>query len=78
MDIVFCVDASHEAIVKHCVPDIFNTDQDAQYTSTEFINMLKSYGTMISRVSDFGFTNGGAGYIFYSEVPAPTIAASLS
>lgn len=48
MDTTFCVEALHEAIVKHGTPDIFNTDQGSQYTSTEFTDALKSHGIKIS------------------------------
>jgi putative transposase len=44
----FCVEALQEAIAKFGVPEIFNTDQGAQFTSAEFIGMLKQHGIRIS------------------------------
>jgi transposase InsO family protein len=37
----FCIEAVQEAINKHGKPDIFNTDQDCQFTSLEFTGLLK-------------------------------------
>lgn len=48
MDAGFCLDALMEAIENYGVPAIFNTDQGSQYTSKEFISILKSYGIQIS------------------------------
>jgi putative transposase len=36
----FCVEALEEAIGKHGRPDIFNTDQGSQFTSTDFTRVL--------------------------------------
>lgn len=44
----FCVEAVQEAIAKFGVPEIFNTDQGAQFTSAEFIGVLKQHGIRIS------------------------------
>ena len=44
----FCVEALDEAIAKFGVPEIFNTDQGAQFTSAEFIGMLKRHQIRIS------------------------------
>jgi putative transposase len=44
----FCVEALQEAIAKFGVPEIFNTDQGAQFTSAEFIGVLKQHGIRIS------------------------------
>ena len=48
LDADFCVDALEEAI-KHCgTPEIFNTDQGSQFTSTAFTSVLKDAGIKIS------------------------------
>jgi putative transposase len=44
----FCVDALEEAISKFGKPEIFNTDQGSQFTSEEWINVLKNAGVAIS------------------------------
>jgi len=44
----FCVEALEEAIAKFGVPEIFNTDQGSQFTSEEWINVLKDAGVAIS------------------------------
>lgn len=36
----FCIEALEEAPTKHGAPEIFNTDQGSQFTSTEFIKVL--------------------------------------
>jgi len=48
MDSSFCVDALEEAISRYGVPEIFNTDQSAQFTSEVFTDVLKAAGTKIS------------------------------
>ena len=48
MDTEFCVDALEEAIKRYGKPDIFNTDQGAQFTSEVFTGMLKNHGIRIS------------------------------
>ena len=48
MDSAFCVDALEEAISRYGVPDIFNTDQGAQFTSCEFLAVLKDHEIKIS------------------------------
>jgi putative transposase len=47
MDVDFCVEALEEALRKGR-PDIFNTDQGAQFTSKEFIGLLEQHGVLIS------------------------------
>jgi putative transposase len=37
----FCIEALEEALARHGRPDIFNTDQGSQFTSAEFIKVLK-------------------------------------
>jgi putative transposase len=44
----FCVEALEEAISKFGKPEIFNTDQGSQFTSGEWINVLKAAGVAIS------------------------------
>ena len=48
MDTAFCIDALNEAIDRYGPPEIFNTDQGSQFTSTDFTNVLKSHGVTIS------------------------------
>jgi len=48
MDADFCVDALEEAISCYGAPDIFNTDQRAQFTSEAFTGVLKEAGIRIS------------------------------
>jgi putative transposase len=47
LDSDFCVNALHDAL-KAGTPEIFNTDQGAQFTSSAFIHELKSTGVKIS------------------------------
>jgi putative transposase len=47
LDGIFCREVVLAALEKG-KPDIFNTDQGAQYTSTEFTKMLKEAGILIS------------------------------
>jgi putative transposase len=44
----FCVEALEEAIGRHGVPEIVNTDQGTQFTGSEFIDKLKSHEIAIS------------------------------
>ena len=48
MDADFCVDALEEAISRYGAPDIFNTDQGAQFTSDAFTGALKAADIQIS------------------------------
>jgi putative transposase len=48
LDADFCVDALKEAISRYGAPDIFNTDQGAQFTSDAFTDALKAAGIRIS------------------------------
>lgn len=48
MDSDFCVDALEEAIERYGAPEIFNTDQGAQFTSEAFTGVLKKAGVKIS------------------------------
>jgi putative transposase len=44
----FCIDAVEEAIAKYGCPEIFNTDQGAQFTSAAFTGLLQDHGIAIS------------------------------
>jgi putative transposase len=48
MDTEFCVDALEEALSLHGTPEIFNTDQGAQFTSDAFTSVLMDAGVRIS------------------------------
>jgi putative transposase len=40
MEVDFCLEAVEEALAKHGRPDVFNTDQGAQFTSAAFTGLL--------------------------------------
>ena len=44
----FCVNALKSALRRHQAPEIFNTDQGAQYTGNAFTGTLKEHGVKIS------------------------------
>ncbi len=48
METDFCVDALEEAIDRYGGPEIFNTDQGAQFTSAAFTGVLKAAGVTVS------------------------------
>lgn len=48
MDVCFCTEALDEAIDKYGAPEIFNTDQGSQFTSFEWINILKQHEIKVS------------------------------
>lgn len=48
LDTGFCVDCLDEALRRFGVPEIFNTDQGAQFTSHDFITVLKAHPLRIS------------------------------
>lgn len=48
MDTAFCVDALEEALNRFGTPEIFNTDQGAQFTSEAFTGVLKAHEITIS------------------------------
>jgi len=48
METSFCVEALEEALARYGAPDIFNTDQGAQFTSCEFTAVLKEHRIKIS------------------------------
>ena len=43
-----CIESVKEAIVRWGLPEIFNTDQDSQFTSHDFIKLLKNNDIAIS------------------------------
>jgi putative transposase len=48
METSFCIEALEEAIDKYGKPEIFNTDQGSQFTSTKFTDVLKDAKIKIS------------------------------
>jgi putative transposase len=48
MEAAFCVEALEEAIARHGMPDIFNTDQGSQFTGAAFIGAVTSNAIAIS------------------------------
>ncbi len=48
METEFCIEALKEALHHYGTPEIFNTDQGAQFTSEEFTGVLKASGIIIS------------------------------
>ena len=48
MDVSFCLDALDEAFARFGKPEIFNTDQGSQFTSTVFTGRLEAAGIRIS------------------------------
>ena len=48
LDSTFCLAAVDEAIARYGRPEIFNTDQGAQFTSAAFTDFLRDHGIRIS------------------------------
>ncbi len=48
LDTDFCLEAVEEALARHGRPEIFNTDQGAQFTSDAFTGLLQQHGIAIS------------------------------
>jgi putative transposase len=48
MDTAFCVEALEEALARYGAPEIFNTDQGAQFTAQAFTDVLKRHDVTIS------------------------------
>jgi putative transposase len=48
MDTTFCISALQEALARFGRPEIFNTDQGSQFTSTAFTGILAAAGIRIS------------------------------
>lgn len=48
LETAFCIEAVEEALSRHGKPEIFNTDQGSQFTSVDFIKLLKDAEINIS------------------------------
>ncbi len=48
LEAAFCIEAVEEALARHGSPEIFNTDQGSQFTSSEFIKVLAAREIKIS------------------------------
>ncbi len=48
LEVDFCIEALEEALARFGKPDIFNTDQGSQFTSTDFTGVLKREEIAIS------------------------------
>ena len=48
MEVEFCLEAVNEALAGHGRPEIFNTDQGSQFTSSAFTDVLVEHGIAIS------------------------------
>lgn len=48
LDSSFCVEALHEAIQRYGCPDILNTDQGSQFTSSDFTDVVLGHGIKLS------------------------------
>lgn len=44
----WCAETIKEAILVHGGPEIFNTDQGSQFTSEEYVSLLREHGILIS------------------------------
>jgi len=48
LEVDFCLEAVEEALANHGKPEIFNSDQGSQFTSTDFTGLLLKHGIQIS------------------------------
>ena len=48
METDFCMETVEEAVARYGKPEIFNTDQGSQFTSSAFTGLLKQHGIRIS------------------------------
>jgi putative transposase len=48
LEVDFCLEAVEEALARHGKPEIFNSDQGSQFTSTDFTGLLLKHGIQIS------------------------------
>ena len=48
LDPAFCIETLEEALARFATPEIFNTDQGAQFTSQAFTEVLKNHDVAIS------------------------------
>ena len=59
----FCVEAVEEALARHGTPEIFNTDQGSQFTSTDFIKVLAAREIKPHDLAGADFHSGGAVFV---------------
>ena len=57
METSFCLEAVQEALEQYGCPEIFNTDQGSQFTSTDFTEMLLNRGIKVSMDGKGRFTD---------------------
>ena len=48
MDVSFCMECLTDELNEYGAPEIFNTDQGSQFTSTKWINVLQENGCKVS------------------------------
>jgi len=75
LDAEFCVAALQEAITWHGTPEIFNTDQGAQFTSQAFTTVLEAHGIAVSMDAEAGtgqYLHRAA--VVDAQVPVPVFA----
>src|SRR4051794_40881370 len=48
LEAAFCIEALEEALARHGRPEVFNTDQGSQFTSSDFTDVLLKAGIAIS------------------------------
>ena len=60
METAFCVEALQEAMERHGKPEIFNTDQGAQFTAAAFTETLLTKGVQVSMDGKGRFLDKGA------------------
>jgi len=48
LDTAFCIEALEDALARYGLPEVFNTDQGTQFTSTAFTQVLKAQAIRIS------------------------------
>jgi putative transposase len=48
MGVEFCLEALHEALLQHGPPELFNSDQGAQFTAVEFVAVLLAHEVRVS------------------------------
>jgi putative transposase len=48
LETAFCIETVEEALARHGKPEIFNTDQGSQFTSADFVELLKRHEIAIS------------------------------
>src|SRR5215204_6583772 len=83
MDAIFCVEALEEALALYGRPEIFNSDQGAQFTSTAFTGVLEAAGVRISmdgkgRCMDNVFVERLWRSLKYEETDSSSVANTTS